>query len=75
MSTVALSKQLGPEVLKALGIDSKLVLDFNIDFAANDLVVVNVRYAIPSNTRVTEVLHSYKLQIVPFEQSTAAPEA
>lgn len=75
MSTIAASNQLGPDVLKALGLDSKRVLDFNINFAANDLVVVSVRYAIPSNTRVTEVLHSYKLQIVPFEQSTAAPEA
>ena len=75
MSTVALSNQLGPEVLKALGLDSKRVLDFSINFWANDLVVVSVRYAIPSDTRVTEVLQSYKLQIVPFEQSTAVPEA
>ncbi len=69
-STIAASNQVGPEVLKALGIDCKRVLDFSISFKAHDLVTVSVRYAVPSHTTVAEVLRKYRLRV---DDSAAPP--
>lgn len=70
--TIAASNQLGPEVLKALGIDCKRVLDFSISFKAHDLVTVSVRCAVPSHNTVAEVLRTYRLRV---DDSAAPPLA
>jgi len=73
--TPAASMTLGPEVLKALGIECKYVLDFKVSFKGGDLVTVSVRYAVPAQTKMVEVLRKYRLTARPEAAATEAPAA
>lgn len=70
----ASSNQLGIEVLKALGIECKWVLEFTLQFKANDLVTVDVKYAVPAETGLVEVLRKFRLQ-APLVPDVSLPKA
>lgn len=57
--------KLADEILDALGINKKRVINVTLDCRPGDLAVLTVKYAIDDDGKIAEILTGYRLEEAP----------